>query len=125
MKSPVLVIAAFSLALACSLAVAGDADPEPVAIHDFGEVWQGSVLAPCVHIKNISPTSTSIRIVRPTSTNSRHFEDIDLGPNEERIQPLPPVNTRDFSGPLAKSYLLLLDPPVPLEFTILESCKEE
>ena len=123
MKPSVPVAAAFSLALACSMAVAGDADPEPPVILDFGQVWQGAILEPCVYIKNSSPTSTTIKLVQPPSMNSRYFGNIELGPNEETILPLPQVNTRDFSGPITKSYLLLLDPPVPLRFDLLESCE--
>jgi hypothetical protein len=117
------MVTAFSIVLGCSIAAAGDDDLQPAATLDFGQVWQGSVLEPCVYIKNTSSTSTTIKHVRPTCTPGKPINNIVLGPLEETIQPLPQVNTRDFYGPISKSYLLLLDPPVSLEVALLESCE--
>ena len=124
MKPSALVVAAFSIALGCLFATAGANDPQPDATFDFGQVWQGSVLKPCVLIKNTSPKPVKIRMVQAHHASAR-FPNLTLKAGEEVVQPLPPVNTRDFSGPIRKSYLLLLDPPVPLEVALFESCEGE
>jgi hypothetical protein len=91
---------------------------------NFGEVWQGPPLEPCVFLKNTSSRSTRILYVQPAYAGAPTL-DLTLNPGEQVVQPLPPIHTLHLAGPIEKRILLLADPPVRLEVALQESCKEE
>lgn len=102
-------------------ATAADGGTTNVVTLDVGEVWQGSPIEPCVYLRNTSTQATRVRHVQPPRAGSQPL-DVVLGPGEVTIQHLPTIDTSSFAGPLNKTFLLLVEPPVVLAVGLIESC---
>jgi len=105
-------------------APAAEGGTSNVVTLNVGEVWQGSRIEPCVYLRNTSEQPARVRHVQPPRAGSKPL-DVVLGPGEETLQHLPPIDTSSFTGPLNKTYLLLVEPPVVLAVGLIESCEEQ